>query len=111
MEIMSWLIMGLVTGSMARVAMPGPAAGGMPVAILIGLVGALIGGILGMSISSDTLVAFDLFALATAVIGALVLLFVYRCIAMRFDVIQPITARVRSAENPVRSNCDPPSVH
>ena len=39
MEIISWIVMGLVTGSMARVAMPGPAAGGMSIAILIGLVG------------------------------------------------------------------------
>ena len=41
MDIASWIIVGLVTGSIARLAMPGPAAGGMPVAILIGLVGRL----------------------------------------------------------------------
>ena len=47
MDIASWIIVGLVTGSIARLAMPGPAAGGMPVAILIGLVGAFIGGVAG----------------------------------------------------------------
>jgi uncharacterized membrane protein YeaQ/YmgE (transglycosylase-associated protein family) len=85
MEIASWLIVGLATGSMARVAMPGPAAGGMPVAILIGLAGAFIGGSLGSTISPDTLAPFHLYAVATATIGALVLLFCYRCIAMRFN--------------------------
>jgi uncharacterized membrane protein YeaQ/YmgE (transglycosylase-associated protein family) len=94
MNIASWIIVGVFTGSIARLAMPGPAAGRLPVAILIGLLGALIGGSLGTSISPDTLAPFDLFTLVTAADGALVLLFVYRCIAMRFAVIQPITARV-----------------
>jgi uncharacterized membrane protein YeaQ/YmgE (transglycosylase-associated protein family) len=99
MEIISWIVMGLVTGSMARVAMPGPAAGGMSIAILIGLVGALIGGSLGTTISPHSLASFDLFPLATAANGALVLLFVYRCIAMRFEVSQPMAERI-----PIRSN-------
>jgi uncharacterized membrane protein YeaQ/YmgE (transglycosylase-associated protein family) len=90
MEIASWLIVGLAAGSMARVAMPGPAAGGMPVAILIGLVGALIGGSLGTTISPDTLAPYHLYAVATAAIGALVLLFVYRCVAMRFNDPTPV---------------------
>ena|SRR5688572_17566548 len=85
MNIASWIIVGLATGSMARVAMPGPAAGGMPVAILIGLVGAVIGGLLGTIISPDTSAPFHLYAVATAAIGALAVLFMYRCIAMRFN--------------------------
>ena len=62
MDIASWIIVGLVIGSIARVAMPGPAAGGMPVAILIGLVGAFIGGLLGTTISPDTAAPFNLYA-------------------------------------------------
>ena len=41
MGIASWVLIGLLTGSIARVAMPGPAAGGMSVAILIGVIGAI----------------------------------------------------------------------
>lgn len=85
MEIASWIIVGLVTGSIARVAMPGPAAGGMSVAILIGLIGALTGGILGTAFAVGGLVPFDFYALGMAAIGAMILLFPYRCIAMRFE--------------------------
>lgn len=83
MEIFSWIIVGLITGSMARITMPGPAAGGMYVAILIGLVGAFIGGLLGTTFSVDTVVPFNLYALLMATNGATYLLFFYRCVAMR----------------------------
>jgi uncharacterized membrane protein YeaQ/YmgE (transglycosylase-associated protein family) len=85
MDIASWIIVGLVTGSIARIAMPGPAAGGMPVAILIGVVGAFIGGLLGTTISPDTAAPFNLYASSIAAIGAMILLFLYRCVAMRFE--------------------------
>ena len=85
MEIASWIIVGLVTGSIARLAMPGPAAGGMPVAISIGLIGAFVGGLIGTTITPDELAAFDLYAMATATVGAMILLFLYRCVAIRFE--------------------------
>ena len=88
MEIASWIIVGLFTSSIARLAMPGPAAGGMPVAISIGLVGAFIGGVVGTTISPDKLAPFDLYSVATATLGAMILLFLYRCVAMRFEVTQ-----------------------
>jgi uncharacterized membrane protein YeaQ/YmgE (transglycosylase-associated protein family) len=84
-DIASWIIVGLVTGSMARLAMPGPAAGGMPVAILIGLAGAFIGGLLGATISPDAADSLNLYASFMAGIGAMILLFIYRCVAMRFE--------------------------
>jgi uncharacterized membrane protein YeaQ/YmgE (transglycosylase-associated protein family) len=84
MDIAFWIIVGMAAGSMARIAMPGPAAGGMPVAILIGLVGAFIGGLLGTTVSPDAAASFNLYASFTAAIGAMILLFIYRCVAMRF---------------------------
>jgi uncharacterized membrane protein YeaQ/YmgE (transglycosylase-associated protein family) len=84
-DFASWIIVGLFTGSIARLAMPGPAAGGMPVAILIGLVGALIGGLLGTTISPDVAAPFNPYATSMAAIGAMIPLFLYRCIAMRFE--------------------------
>lgn len=85
MDIAAWIIVGLVTGSLARLAMPGPAAGGMPVAILIGLVGAFVGGVLGTTISPDAADPFNFYATSMAAIGAMILLFLYRCVAMRFE--------------------------
>jgi uncharacterized membrane protein YeaQ/YmgE (transglycosylase-associated protein family) len=83
-EIVSWIIVGLVTGSMARITMPGPAAGGIKVAILIGLIGAFIGGIIGTTFFLEASAPAHLRAVLCAVIGALYLLFGYRCIALRF---------------------------
>jgi uncharacterized membrane protein YeaQ/YmgE (transglycosylase-associated protein family) len=87
-DISSWIIVGLVAGSIARLAMPGPAAGGMPVAILIGLVGAFIGGVVGTTISPDTVTPVNRFSVLIAVDGAMFLLFIYRCVAMRFEKSQ-----------------------
>ena len=47
MNILLWIVVGLATGSIARKLMPGPAAGGISIAILIGVVGAIVGGIVG----------------------------------------------------------------
>ncbi len=88
MDIASWIIVGLVTGSIARLAMPGPAAGEIIVAILIGLVGAFIGGVVGTTISPDTVAPVNRFSVLIAVDGAMILLFIYRCVAMRFEVTQ-----------------------
>jgi uncharacterized membrane protein YeaQ/YmgE (transglycosylase-associated protein family) len=83
MEIFLWIIVGLVTGCMARAAMPGPAAGGMLIAVLIGLLGALIGGFLGTTFLPDTSAPINITSLMTAMTGAIYPLFIYRCLALR----------------------------
>ena len=95
MFIATWIIIGLVLGSIARIAMPGPAAGGMRAAMLIGAIGALIGGIVGTLVSPDASAPFDLYACLTATNGAMILLFCYRCFAMRFE------NRARSPSQPL----------
>ncbi len=85
MGIAFWVLIGLLTGSIARVAMPGPAAGGMSIAILIGVIGALIGGIVGTIFAPDVLAPLNLYACFIAVNGAMILLFLYRCFANRFE--------------------------
>jgi uncharacterized membrane protein YeaQ/YmgE (transglycosylase-associated protein family) len=82
-EILSWIVVGTVMGSLARVAMPGPAAGGMLVAVLIGLLGALTGGFLGTTFLAESPVAFDITSLMMAMTGAIYPLFIYRCLALR----------------------------
>lgn len=84
MFIASWIVIGLVFGLIARIAMPGPAAGGLPVAILIGVIGALIGGIVGATVVEKGAVPFYFCALMAAT-GAMYPLFLYRCFALRFE--------------------------
>ena len=63
--------------------MPGPAAGGISTAILVGVGGAVAGGLVSTLFAGGTLTGFDSRGLLMAIIGALGLLFSYRCYAMR----------------------------
>ena len=47
MSIIGWILFGLIVGVVAKLIMPGPDPGGMIVTILLGIVGALIGGFIG----------------------------------------------------------------
>ena len=47
MGILGWIIFGLVVGALAKLVMPGKDPGGWIVTILLGIVGALVGGFLG----------------------------------------------------------------
>jgi uncharacterized membrane protein YeaQ/YmgE (transglycosylase-associated protein family) len=78
MGILSWLVLGLVVGVLAKWIMPGRDPGGIIVTIVIGIVGAFLGGFIGSFIGLGTVTGFDLRSLALAVVGALVLLLVYR---------------------------------
>jgi uncharacterized membrane protein YeaQ/YmgE (transglycosylase-associated protein family) len=78
MGIISWIVLGLLVGVLAKWIMPGDDPGGFIVTILIGIVGALIGGFIAAQIGLGSVDGFDLRSLAIAIAGALLLLFVYR---------------------------------
>ena len=78
MSILAWIVLGLVAGAIAKALMPGNDPGGFIVTAIIGIVGAVIGGFLGNTLMGRPLSGFSLWSLVLAVIGALVLLFVYR---------------------------------
>jgi uncharacterized membrane protein YeaQ/YmgE (transglycosylase-associated protein family) len=78
------LILGLVAGFIAKLLMPGKDPGGFFVTILLGLIGAAVGwllftGLLG--IGDDDM--FDLGGLVGAIIGTMIVLFIYRQFAAR----------------------------
>ncbi|SCK30145.1 Uncharacterized membrane protein YeaQ/YmgE, transglycosylase-associated protein family [Streptomyces sp. WMMB 714] len=78
--VVSWLILGLVAGTVAKVLLPGRDPGGLLGTILIGIVGAFIGGWLS-STFLDRSVDHDFFDPAlwvAAIAGSLVLLIAYR---------------------------------
>ncbi len=78
MGIISWLILGLVAGVLAKWIMPGEDPGGLWVTILIGIVGAFVGGFIGSLVGLGTTGGLSIGSILTAVGGALLLLFVYR---------------------------------
>ena len=78
MGLLSWLFLGLVAGILAKVLMPGRDGGGFVLTTLLGIAGAFVGGFLGSLVGVGTVSGFNLGSLATATVGALVLLWAHR---------------------------------
>jgi len=79
--ILGWIVFGLVVGIVAKLLMPGRDPGGIVVTMLLGIVGAVLGGYLGraMGLYGPNEAAGFLMSL----LGAVVLLVVYRLFARR----------------------------
>jgi len=80
MGIISWIILGLVVGVIAKFLMPGKDPGGIFITILLGVAGAIGGGYISSVIGFGRVTGFDLRSLIIAVCGSLVLLIIYRVI-------------------------------
>lgn len=78
MGIIAWIVLGLIAGIIAKAIMPGNDPGGIIVTIIIGIVGAFIGGFIGNLITGSGLNGFSLWSILLAIVGALVLLWIYR---------------------------------
>ncbi len=83
MGIIVWIIVGLIAGALAKWIMPGPDPGGIIVTILIGIAGAFVGGWLLGFLGFGTTGGFSIASILTAVLGAIVLLAIYRVITRR----------------------------
>ena len=89
MGFFAFLILGLIAGAIAKAILPGDDPGGVIVTILLGIVGAVIGGWIGRALNiggggSDSATEPGFFvSLIFAVIGALVVLAVYRLVTGR----------------------------
>lgn len=78
MGIISWILLGLVAGALAKWIMPGKDPGGFIVTILIGIAGAVIGGWIGSATGFGSVTGFNIGSIATAAGGAIILLAIYR---------------------------------
>ena len=87
MGILAWIILGLIAGAIAKAIMPGRDPGGFIVTALIGIVGAVIGGFLGnMIFGIGGVSGVDIRSILIAIVGALILLWVYRMATRRSTV-------------------------
>ena len=80
MGILSWVILGLIVGVIAKVIMPGKDPGGFIITIILGIAGAFIGGFIASRIGFGTVTGFDIRSLLIAVAGSVLLLIVYRMV-------------------------------
>lgn len=76
MEILGWILFGLIVGALAKLVMPGRDPGGIIVTILLGIAGAVLGGFVGRAMgfygegeTAGWIMSF---------VGAVVLLALYR---------------------------------
>jgi uncharacterized membrane protein YeaQ/YmgE (transglycosylase-associated protein family) len=82
--ILGWIIFGLIAGVIAKAIMPGKDPGGAIVTILLGIAGSVIGGFIGQSLFyGEGSGPGRIMSLVFAVIGAIVLLALYRLIRGR----------------------------
>jgi uncharacterized membrane protein YeaQ/YmgE (transglycosylase-associated protein family) len=81
--ILSWIVFGLIVGLVARWVVPGAAPGGCIADVIVGVVGALIGGWLYRLFGHAGVTGFNLPSLVCAFIGAVVLLWLLRAISGR----------------------------
>ena len=82
--ILAWILVGLVAGVLAKIAMPGPDPGGVLLTIIIGIVGAVIGGfVMENFLGGPGVSGVNLASILVATLGSVVLLVVYRAITRR----------------------------
>lgn len=78
MSLIAWAVIGLLAGAIAKAIMPGNDPGGIIVTMLIGIVGAFVGGWIGGLLTGSGLNGFSLWSLILAIVGSLLLLWIYR---------------------------------
>ena len=83
-----WLIIGLIAGALARLIMPGRDAMGWLATMLLGIVGSIIGGLIAMDIwpNERTSGGIPTSGLLLSILGAIVVLFIWRMIKGRSTV-------------------------
>lgn len=77
-----WILLGLLAGTLAKFLMPGRDPSGCIVTVVLGVVGAFIGGLLGTFLGwgSVTRGSFDLRSIGLATLGAMVVLLIGRMV-------------------------------
>ncbi len=83
MGIISWILVGLIAGLLAKWIMPGSGPGGLIVTVLIGMAGASLGGFIVGIVGGAGATGFNVWSILVATLGAIVLLFLYGLITRR----------------------------
>jgi uncharacterized membrane protein YeaQ/YmgE (transglycosylase-associated protein family) len=80
MGFITWIILGLIVGVIAKFVMPGKDPGGIFITIILGIAGAFVGGFIGSRIGFGSVTGFDIRSLLLAIGGSILLLIIYRVV-------------------------------
>ena len=87
MNILAWIILGLIAGAIAKAIYPGHQGGGILGTMLLGIIGAFVGGSLYSFLTTGTLAltsaGFSLGGILVAILGAIVALFLWGLLTRR----------------------------
>ncbi len=90
MNIIAWLILGLLAGAIAKAIYPGHQGGGILSTILLGIVGAFVGGSLAMLLTTGQIAlaapSLSIPGVALAVLGAILAVFIWHLFTRRSAV-------------------------
>lgn len=82
MNIIAWIIVGLIGGVIGKALLPGRDPSGLIITILLGIAGALLGGFLSIALGIGNGVDdFDVGTILLAIVGTMILLAGYRMVA------------------------------
>jgi uncharacterized membrane protein YeaQ/YmgE (transglycosylase-associated protein family) len=77
---LTWIVLGLVVGALAKLIMPGKDPGGLVMTIILGIVGAVVGGWISTLLGLGAVTGFNVPSLVVATAGAMLLLFANRAL-------------------------------
>jgi len=83
MSILAWIVIGIIAGFLAKSVVPGEGPGGLLGDLVVGIVGALLGGWLFTTFGSAGVTGFNLWSLLVAFVGGVVLLLIVRLFTRR----------------------------
>jgi uncharacterized membrane protein YeaQ/YmgE (transglycosylase-associated protein family) len=87
MNIIAWIILGLLAGAIAKAIYPGRQGGGILTTMLLGIIGAFIGGTIVTVLQTGTLqftaASLSIPGLIVAIIGAMIAIFIWESLMRR----------------------------
>lgn len=78
MNLLLWILFGLLVGVIANIIDPSTSRGGVLGSVILGILGSILGGILGNMVFGVGITGFNFPSVALAVLGALLLMFAER---------------------------------
>lgn len=83
MGILSWIVVGLVAGWLAKMISAGSEPGGLLTTLLIGVVGAVVGGVIANALGYAGASGINLYSILIATLGAVLSLFLWKTLSRR----------------------------